>query len=251
MKNRLKPCNDKAPTPICRSRSIDSVSGNEQTQPTGGVESTDEKPQNTETLANKFRKLRKRLSRTSNCNKHEQAINRVKLNHNEKENTGKSGGDDSEASSVGEDFTQLSFTEVPTTNTELTDTESSIAIGLKVIRSLPLEKTPSIVTSPPNTDEKTDDSGSSNENANLSKTWSSSAFTGAQLRGTCSLEYTEHMKDKSHKKKAHMVDLRKDDGQQQSTTTTITSTSKNTISTSFTSYHTHAITVVNNKGALF
>ena len=43
-----------------------------------------------------------------------------------------------------------------------------------------------------------------------------------------------------------MIDLRKDDHQQQSTTNTITSTSKNSISTTFTSYHTRTVTVFNN-----
>jgi hypothetical protein len=256
-KNRLKssnqsvtsrnPSNENAQTHFCRSRSIDSMSANDKVQSTGGTESNDEKTPNTGTLANKFRTLRKRLSRTSNSQKHEQAINRVKTNHNEKENAIKSGGDESEASSVGEEFTQVSFAELPPSNSDSTPTETSTAAALKLHRSLPLEKTPSIVTSPPaDLNEKNDD----NENANLSKTWSASTFTGAQLRGTCSLEYTEHMKDKSHKKKAHMIDLRKDDAQQQSNITAMTSTSKHSNSTSFTSYHSHSITVVNNKGAL-
>jgi hypothetical protein len=237
------------------------MSANDQTIEShkgGGGSSHDDKPQSTATLAKTFRTLRKRLSRTSNSNKHEDAIKQVRSKHKDKDNAIKSGGDDSEASSTGEEFTQLSFTEVPTSNPDLTAIASatSTATSLKVHRSLPAEKTPAIVTSSPpfesnEPNAKTDDSGSSNENSNLSKTWSPSAFTGAQLHGTCSLEYIEYTKDKSHKRKAHMIDLRKDDVQHhQQLTATMSATSKHSISTSFTSYHRHSLTVFSNKGAL-
>ncbi|CAF5038556.1 unnamed protein product, partial [Rotaria magnacalcarata] len=73
----------------------------------------------------------------------------------------------------------------------------------------------------------------------------------AQLRGTCSLEYTEHMREKSHKRKAHMVDLRKDDvHQQQQQSIMMTSTSKHSISTSLTSSNNHPVALMNNKSVL-
>ncbi|CAF4886766.1 unnamed protein product, partial [Rotaria magnacalcarata] len=72
----------------------------------------------------------------------------------------------------------------------------------------------------------------------------------AQLRGTCSLEYTEHMREKSHKRKAHMVDLRKDDVHQQQQSIMMTSTSKHSISTSLTSSNNHPVALMNNKSVL-
>jgi len=264
IKNRSKPLTQTSPrktnnenlhTPVCRSRSIDSMSANEQvieSNSSGG--GGDDKPQSTVTFAKTFRTLRKRISRTSNSNKQE-----ARRRSQQIDNVGKSGGDDSGASSTGEEGTQLVFTDIPTSNSDLTATESSTAKLLKVHRSLPSEKTPAIITSPPppppssDSNEKNYESESSYENSNLSKTWSGPTFTGAQLRGTCSLEYTEHMKDKSHKRKAHMIDLRKDDVQQQTqqlSPNTITSTSKTSISTAFTSYHSYTLTLFDNKGAL-
>jgi len=254
MKNRLKPSNsstgrntshESVSIQVFRSRSIDSMSGNDQMTGNESAGLNDEKPQNTATLATKFRTLRKRLSRTSNSTKPDNTLGRRKSNQNEKDNTLKSGGDDSEASSAGEEFTQLSFTEIPISN-PVDSLAPSTAVGLRVHRSLPAEKTPPIVPSLPSNsveiNETNNDSGSSNENPTLSKTWSSGTFTGAQLHGTCSIEYSEHMKDKSHKRKAHVIDLRKDDvqhHQQHLATTTITPISKHTISTCLTSYHTH------------
>ena len=224
----------------------------------GGGTSQDEKPTGSTTLAKTFRTLRKRLSRTSNSTKHGSIVARVRASANEKDNAVKSGGDESEASSTGEDSTQLTFSEIPISNPDLTalPTKVGTATTLKVHRSAPADTTPTIVTSPPALEssdavEKTDDSTSSAENAGLSKTWSSSAFTGAQLRGTCSLEYAEHMREKSHKRKAHVVDLRKDDAQfQQLTATTMASTSNHSTSTSFTSYRSHTLTVMPTKSAL-
>lgn len=217
----------------------------------GGEGLNDEKPQSTATLAKTFRTLRKRLSRTSTSNKSDQPSPRKSSQF---DNTGKSGGDDSEASSIGDDGTQLTFAEISSTDSDLKVEENPMAVSLKVHRSLPAQNTPSIITSPPpsspDSNEKINDSECSYENAHLSKTWSSSTFTGAQLRGTCSLEYTEHMKEKSHKRKAHMIDLRKDDHQQQISPNTITSTSKHSISTSLTSYHSYTLTLFNTKGAL-
>lgn len=275
IKNRLKPTNSKSTienshTPVCRSRSIDSMSvtNNEQiveshSSTGGGL--NDDKPASTATLAKTFRTLRKRLSRTSTSNKSE-LKSRRKSNQNE--NTGRSGGDDSgdASSTCGDDsHTPLTFTEIPSINCEAPINENSTAQTLKLLRSLPAEKTPSIITSPPppssssttittttDSNDKTNESeNSANENTRLSKTWSSSTFTGAQLRGTCSLEYTEYMKEKSHKRKAHLIDLRKDDNQQQQLSpNTITSTSKNAISTSFPSYYSYTLTLFHTKGAL-
>jgi hypothetical protein len=228
IKNRLKVANQSSsrnPTgenthaKFFRSRSIDSMSGNEKISGSDsagtGEGFIDDKPPSSATFAKTFRTLRKRLSRPSVSNKQEQKQRRSNTN----ELAGKSGGDDSEASSTGEEVPQVSVTDTPTSNSDLTEIETTpTAVSLKVHRSLPAEKTPSIVTSPPplpDVNETTDDSENSYENSNLSKTWSSSTFTGAQLHGTCSLEYTEHMKEKSHKRKAHVIDLRKDDGQQQ------------------------------------
>jgi hypothetical protein len=264
IKNRSKPLTQTSPrkttnenlhTPVCRSRSIDSMSANEQvieSNSSGGGGGGDDKPQSTVTFAKTFRTLRKRISRTSNSNKQE-----TRRRSQQIDNLAKSGGDDSGASSTGEEGTQFVFTDIPTSNSDLTTIESSTAKSLKVHRSLPSEKTPAIITSPPppssDSNEKNYERESSSENSNLSKTWSGPTFTGAQLRGTCSLEYTEHMKDKSHKRKAHMIDLRKDDVQQQIqqlSPNTITSTSKTSISTAFTSYHSHTLTLFDNKGAL-
>jgi hypothetical protein len=149
----------------------------------------------------------------------------------------KSGGDDSEASSNGEEFTQLTFSALPVTNHDITGLASPTGTAslLTITQSLLSETTPSIVTSPPSM-HSNDDTENSNErtchfdSSCLSKTWTPSTFTGAQLRGTCSLEYAEYMRDRSHKRKTHMVDLRKDDVvnhvQQSSATTTMTSASK-------------------------
>ncbi|UJR23337.1 hypothetical protein I4U23_026351 [Adineta vaga] len=232
LKNRFKTSNPSTPRPIptenitrqqiFRSRSIDSASGNDQITvlPSNEVEnacSIEDKPQGTTTIIKRFNTLRKRLSRTSNPNKHDE----TKLNANDKDNSAKNGGDDSEASSTGEDSAPLTFSEIPTSNPDLTTVDNSLllpATSLKVHRSLPAEQTPSIITSPPPAD--------SNNNPPLSKTWSSTTFTGAQLRGTCSLEYSEHMREKSHRRKAHMIDLRKDNPQQQLTPTPNTSLNK-------------------------
>ena len=217
----------------------------------------DEKQTGTTSLAKTFRTLRKRLSRTSNSTKHERLVTQVKSQAIEKDNAAKSGGDESEASSVGDEPSQLVFSEIPTSNPDLTAVTSPTGAPptLKGNRSVPTEATPTIVTSPPPLDssepvDKAEDSTSSAENSGLSKTWSTSAFTGAQLRGTCSLEYTEHMREKSHKRKAHVVDLRKDDAQcQQLTPPSMTTTSNPSTSTSFTRCRSHTLTVIPTKGA--
>ena len=168
----------------------------------------------------------------------------------------KSAGEDSGASSAGEDFTQLTFTGLPMSNPDLSDittpTPTETAVVLKVNRSLPCDSILPKATFTSDTTEKGDDASVTPDHASLSKTWSASAFTGAQLRGTCSLEYAEHMKDKSHRRKAHMVDLRKDDVQhpQLPPPSSMTSTSKHAISTCLTRYSTHALTMINTKGAL-
>lgn len=251
--------NDNVHIPVFRSRSIDSVPASDEAAPTAGVDATggggcggdsaahEDKAPSSATFAKTFRTLRKRLSRTSNSRKKEQATNVLNPN----DYGGKSGGDDSEASSTGEETGTLAFSALPTSNSDLTDLETSTAVPFRVHRSLPAEKAPEIVTSSP--PDLSDSLSSSNDNPMLSKTWSPSTFTGAQLRGTCSLEYTEHMKDKSHKRKAHMIDLRKDDGQyhQQLTPNAIFSSSKHSIaSTTTASYHNHCLTHVNLKGAL-
>ena len=227
--------------PVFRSRSIDSMStGDHHTE----EEIPYDKPPSSATFAKTFRILRKRLSRTPNALKQ-------KSTQNANDQSGKSGGDDSEGSSVGEEGGHFTFNEIPASNPDLATVDNSTGVSLKVHRSLPGDRTPEIITSsPPETEFYEKNNG--NETNNLSKTWSSSTFTGAQLRGTCSIEYTEHMKEKSHKRKAHMIDLRKDDvqHQQQLTTTSSLSTSKHTISTSFTSYHSHILTHLNIKGAL-
>jgi len=261
MKDRLSPrmSNENVHPKVLRSRSIDSIDADDQTagSHSSGENFNDDKPQSTTTIAKTLRTFRKRLSRTSYSNKSEQK----RRTSNQRETFGKSGGDDSEASSTGEGGVHISFQEIPTSNSDLPSIEKtsiSTAVSLKVHRSLPAEKTPSIITSSPpppplsELNEKRNDSASSSDNLNLSKTWSSPTFTGAQLHGTCSLEYTEHMKDKSHKRKAHMIDLRKDDvqHQQQSTTNTMTSTSKHSISRSFTSYNSYTLTPFNNKNTL-
>lgn len=254
------------PTPFFRSRSIDSITAgtthpNASLNPlsAGAALPQDEKQTGTTSLAKTFRTLRKRLSRTSNSTKHEGLASRVRSQVAEKDNAVKSGGDESEASSVGDEPTQLVFSEIPTSDLDLTDvmSPSGAPPALKGNRSVPTETAPTIITSPPPLDsseavDKTDDSTSSAENSGLSKTWSASAFTGAQLRGTCSLEYTEHMREKSHKRKAHVVDLRKDDAQcQQLTTPSMTTTSNPSTSTSFTRYRSHTLTVIPTKGARF
>ncbi|CAF1230907.1 unnamed protein product [Adineta steineri] len=226
---------------IFRSRSIDSLTeSNQNINPcsTGGGEhqasSHEDKPP--ATLAKRFRTLRKRLSRTSNSNKHDHTVTHCKIHPNEKDNNNiKSGGDSSEASSAGEDLNRLSFTEIPTSDSEAQSGDYltvAPAVSLKVHRSLPVEKTASTI---PAADayEKTDSYERTSENRTLSKTWSSTNFTAVQLRGTCSLEYSEHMKDKSHKRKAHMIDLRKDDHQSQLTPTSLTPLSKHSISIHF------------------
>ena len=129
MKNRLKPFNQyKLQHHIfVQDQLIQYQQMNKQNQ-SGGVVSLMKNHKVKQHYAKKFRTIRKHLSRTSNLINMNKQLIVVKLNHNENDNTGKSGGDDSEASSVGEEVTQLSFTEVPTSNTELTDTESSTAI---------------------------------------------------------------------------------------------------------------------------
>lgn len=271
LRNRLKTSSRNTPNesphpPVCRSRSIDSMSANEQSESHSGGEGSnaDEKPPGSATFAKTFNILRKRLSRTSNARKTDRT--RRTSNQNDSagktggnDSAGKSGGDDSEASSAGEDSAPLSFGEVPTSNSDLTAAEPPrTAVALTVHRSLPGDKTPSIITSPPpplppsDSNEKNDSNASSYENSNLSKTWSASTFTGEQLRGKCSIEYTEHMKDKSHKRKAHVIDLRKDDNSQQPqpSPNIILPSSKNSISTSLPSYHSHNLTPLNTKGAL-
>ena len=219
------PSSETAPVSLFRSRSIDSAS---VTQPaaeahssgTGaeggrGGSSHEDKAPGTPTFVKTFRTLRKRLSRTSNTNKHESVLNMMKPTASDKDAAFKSTGEDSGASSAGEDFTQLTFSELPTSNPDLSDivtpTPMETATIFKLNRSLPGESTTTKTAPSSDFAEKGDETSGTTDHASLSKTWSSSAFTGAQLRGTCSLEYAEHMKDKSHRRKAHMVDLRKDD----------------------------------------
>ena len=235
---------------VFRSRSIDSMSGNEQLSDAhSGGESAypDEKPPPSATLAKTFQTLKKRFSR--NPNKQES----IRQRSNVSDSVGKIGGDDSEGSSAGEEVPPLSFAPMPSSIPDLTDTSGSKPAALTCIRSLPLDKPPEIITSPPPFE-----SLQEKEDSNLSKTWTSGAFTGAQLRGTCSVEYTEHMKDKSHKRKAHMIDLRKDElspsqqqQQQQQTPNPLTPTSKHSISSTNTSYRHYNFTQLNIPGALF
>ncbi|CAF3572963.1 unnamed protein product [Rotaria sordida] len=233
--------NEHVPISVFRSRSIESMSGNEQTTEEEGANvytPHGEKSPSIATLTKTIRTLRKRLSRPSTSHKQESANNRrSSTQQNEKDNTLKSGGDESGGSSAGEEFHHLSFSEIPTSNPDLTDTPPTLATSLKVHRSLPAERLlPTITTSSTlNTNdfnEKNDNNNNNNrnnnDNTNLSKTWTTSTFTRAQLRGTCSLEYKEHMRDKSHKRKAHMIDLRKDDDNHHQQSTTITSSNKST-----------------------
>lgn len=253
--------NDTKPKTFFRSRSIDSITGSDQISesiPTVEEPATaspsvqDEKPQNTGTFTKTLRTLRSRWSRQSNCSKSEST------SQNEKNNRSKSICEDTGGSSGGEETSSVSITDTTTTTTHIEPSSSvpqkplGTSVSLRVHRSFPSEKrtTGGGRPSSDSTDstDKNNDSGSGSEISNLSKTWTSSTFSHTQLRGTCSLEYVEHMREKSHKRKAHMVDLRKDDANHQQANTT-TSSSKNLISTSLTSSTNHALTLMNNKGA--
>ncbi|CAF1035478.1 unnamed protein product [Rotaria sp. Silwood1] len=227
------------PKSLVRSRSSESIHGDDKitgSHLTGGRTSVsgphEEKPLSITTLSKTIHTLRKRLSRPAHHNKQETVTNRKSSYHNEKDNTVKGGGDDSGSSSAGEELSPSSFTDIPTPNPNVAPITPAPATALKVHRSYPLEKTSSIITPPPLTTieshETDDDSKASKENTNLSKTWAPSTFTRAQLHGTCSLEYTEHMRDKSHKRKAHMIDLRKDDVYHHQQSTPITHSNKST-----------------------
>ena len=263
--------NEYAQPSVFRSRSIDSMSANEQNDSHSGGEGSqfDEKPPSSATFSKTFKLFRKRLSRTSNARKSDQTPRTSIQNDNASKSGGedsavKSGGDDSEGGSSGcEDNTPSQFNDLPSSNPDLATPETpTTAVPLGVQRSLPQERAPAIITSPPppsappDFHEKNGSNASSyGENSILSKTWSPSTFTGEQLRGKCSLEYTEHMKDKSHKRKAHVVDLRKDDQQQiqqppPPPNNLSSSSSKNAISTSFPSYYSYTLTLFNTKGAL-
>ncbi|CAF4274334.1 unnamed protein product [Rotaria socialis] len=243
--------NDVSSTPFFHSRSIDSLPGNDQTlgsPPTvgdGGFH--DEKSHNTGTLSKTFRTFRSRWSRPSTFDKHDSSLACINSDHSEKENAAKSGGDDNGGSSGGEEINQSPVRGKRATSPDITRRSHKplgTTVSLNANRSFPSDKRSRIVTTPPplkstESNDKNDDSGSGSETTNLSKTWTSSAYNHAKLRGTCSLEYTEHMREKSHKRKAHMVDLRKDDAHQQQQSTMMTSTSKHSISTSLTSSNNH------------
>lgn len=242
LRTSRKSAPENTPTAVFRSRSIDSMSGNDQASDTHSTGEPDEKPPPSATFAKTFQTLKKRFSR------HPVKQDSIQRRSNVSENSGKHIGDDSEGSSAGEDGLPLPATPMPTPNPNFTDTLSPRPPALTIIRSLPPDKPPAIITSPPPFESRED-----RDESNLSKTWTPGAFTGAQLRGTCSLEYTEHMKDKSHKRKAHMIDLRKDDvsTSQQQTPNPLTPTSKHSISTTNTSYRHYNFTQLNNPGALF
>ena len=234
---------------LIRSKSIDSTSADNQTlgshstgsRPTGS-DFHEDRPQSTATLAKRLRTLQLRFSRASTIVKYDTTASHV--GQNEKGNAVKTGGNDSEANSTGEEYNQSPFAEAPRYNPDLTKvdpTPITTARSSKAHQLSPLE-TPSLratlsALDSVNVNVKNDDNRNSNEKSSLSKTWTSSAFTGASLHGTCSLEYTEHMRDKFHKRKSYVIDLRKDNSQnhhyhqqqQQITTTTITSTSKHSI----------------------
>ena len=245
--------NENSRASVFRSRSIDSMSGNEPASDThSGGEGIypDEKPPASATFAKTFLTLKKRFSRTTNPNKQDS----LRRTSNMSDSPGKPGGDDSEGSSAGEEGTPLSFAPLPTSNPDLTGIPTPTPVALTVLRSLPSDKAPTIITSPP-PNEPTQEKNvnqSKNDESNLSKTWSSGAFTGAQLRGTCSIEYAEHMKDKSHKRKAHVIDLRKDDPQQPQpqTPNPLPTPSKRSYSTTNPSYHNSNFTQLNIPGAL-
>lgn len=240
-----KNSNEPVPTSFFRSRSIDSMSANEPNSDTlSGGESTypDEKPPASATFAKTFLILKKRFSRTNNTNK--------RRTSNINDGTGKITGDESEGSSAGEDGASSLSTALPASNPDLI---GAVPTALSVLRSLPAEKTPKIITSPPIESKQEKDVNSTKfDESNLSKTWSSGTFTGAQLRGTCSTEYTEHMKDKSRKRKAHVIDLRKDEPQQPQTPNPLSpsTTSKRSYSTTNPSYHNSNFTLLNIPGAL-
>ncbi|CAF4864806.1 unnamed protein product [Rotaria socialis] len=243
--------NDVSSTPFFHSPSIDSLPGNDQTlgsPPTvgdGGFH--DEKSHNTGTLSKTFRTFRSRWSRPSTFDKHDSSLACINSDHSEKENAAKSGGDDNGGSSGGEEINQSPVRGKRATSPDITRRSHKplgTTVSLNANRSFPSDKRSRIVTTPPplkstESNDKNDDSESGSETTNLSKTWTSSAYNHAKLRGTCSLEYTEHMREKSHKRKAHMVDLRKDDAHQQQQSTMMTSTSKHSISTSLTSSNNH------------
>ena len=233
---------------VFRSRSIDSISGNEQNSG-GEGDYIDEKLPSSATLAKTFQTLRKRFSRASISRK----TDRTRHQSTQNDLSGKSANEDSEASSAGEDSTPLSFQEISTSELDLTTPGTSTAVSLAVHRSLPTEKTLTVITSPPPSDsnKKNSGTGSSQENSNLSKTWSSSTFTGEQLHGKCSMEYIEQMKEKNHRHKKRIIDLRKDDPHQQLLSPSpITPSSKHSVSIYLTSYHIYTLTLLNTKGAL-
>lgn len=233
---------------------------------TGGAGANhDEKSTNATTtgLAKTFRTLRKRLSRTSATVKNENPFKNVSRLQVEKDHSGKEGDDETDGSSGAEEISQFHFSPEPATaEPDFAGIRTSVSPAvlnshLKFNCSLPADHAPRIFTSPPPEDlndsnEKNNDSTSSNENASLSKTWSS--FTGAQLRGTCSLEYAECMKDKGRRRKTHMIDLRKDEPfsqpfQQKLTATSSLITSKLSISRSLTSSRSLRLTNSNPLGA--
>lgn len=211
---------ENASAPFFRSRSIDSMSAGHTTDESSQIESNkrdqsnDEKSNTSTGFARTFRVLRKRLSRTANAHKIETMNNQYKPNIYDKNSRSKVSGDDSEASSAGEDSNNMVFSELTCSKSDTADlsTENMLTKTL----SNGSDTIPRIIATMPFTDalnlhEKNDENATTFEQHDLSKTWSGSSFTGAQLRGTCSLEYTEHMKEKSHRRKAHLVDLRKDD----------------------------------------
>ena len=249
--------------PFFRSKSIDSMSSGttidqpRQSQSTVPDSSShEERTSATTGFANTFRTLRQRLSRSS-ANKNEASKCHRKSPHHDKENTIKNTGDDSSTSSPDEDFSSTVFSDISPTHSDSNHIPLKIdhsAQRLRQVQSLTTDSgVPSIITTPPSTNnssspEKNDDSESSTEHSNFSKTYPSTSFTGAQLRGTCSLEYAEYMKDKAHRRKAHMVDLRKDDSShpscQQLTVNNLSSTSKNSISIDYTSYPSFILTIM-------
>ncbi|CAF0818239.1 unnamed protein product [Didymodactylos carnosus] len=236
---------------VSRSRSIDLVSikqhGDQeetkanvsQQQRFQPVLDNQQQPQ-TGTIGKTLKKFRSHLSRSSVPTIKNPAVFMTPSNDvtNQDNDSPAHSGAESEGS-VSENQKQFIFSEIQTSNSDLTAEQQQSQLtpltpdqSLSSDEKFALQSTSSIPSTIINNPSSSDTSQV--EPTTLSKTWSPSMFTTTQLRGTCSLEYCEHIKSKTNKRKINMVDLRKDLPTPPSTATpTNTSMSKSSFSSSY------------------
>ncbi|CAF1109170.1 unnamed protein product, partial [Didymodactylos carnosus] len=133
-------------------------------------------------------------------------------------------------SNISEIHEQFVFTGIQSPIPDLTTDQQPQPTPLTAYRSLPTDEKSTLKldcssTLPPAfttiLNDNLNSDTSQNQTVSLSKTWPPLMFTTTQIHGTCSLEYSEYMKEKINRRKIHLVDLRKD---QHSTAPTSTNT---------------------------